>query len=225
MGAGNLMSTSIHKSVNAIAKLQLAVHYASIDHNFKGKTLVINDGVYLVSRDKNETMNMLQTTISTLVGNFIDRRKHWDRFLVRAAIAFGPVYFGNDFSKTLKRFSHDNDAEEAIAQIMIGAPIINAYEAEKSAPVYGIAIHESARAFAPDGQLPFRTRFWPWWLASDKKNSDRDTLKPLKEVFFKDLEKYLFFMKSTAIFHGVKADKIDEWLSCAEQYYVGDKAT
>ncbi len=51
----------------------------------------------------------------------------------------------------------------------IGMAISHAYEAEGSAPPFGVYIHESARAFAPrtKDSFPYLTNLWRWYDDND----------------------------------------------------------
>ena len=73
MCAGSMMSYSIHKAANAIARIHLAVHNAKADHDLELQTLAINDGLFILSPKKSDLVLVLRTTILYLVANLIAR--------------------------------------------------------------------------------------------------------------------------------------------------------
>lgn len=222
MGAGNMMSISIHKAANAIARIQLAVHFAQKDHGIKLQTVAINDGIFFVSESKTEIINVLRSSVIYLVGNFIARPNHPDRFLVRGAVAYGPVCFGSSLTAQLTPAQIRNGAGDAFSQIIIGSPIIQAYRAESLAPAYGVAIHESARSFSPETERPFRSTLWRWWQTDDDGGFSRNTpqpVAPLRDTFLKELYGYLDYLEGTIPFHLISEGKVVQWKKEVERYY------
>jgi hypothetical protein len=220
MGAGNMMSISIHKAANAIARIQLAVHLAQQDHRLNLRTVPINDGVFFVSEKKSEIVNVLRSSIIYLVGNFIARRNHPDRFLARGGIAYGPVWFGTSLATQLSKIQ--KGASDIFQQVIIGSPIIQAYKAESLAPVYGVAVHESARAFSPETEEPFRSTLWRWWQTNDGGGFSEFTPQPvipLRDTFLKELDGYLDYLDSTLPFHLIAEGKVAQWKKDSQRYY------
>jgi len=222
MGAGNMMSTSINKAANAIARIQLAVHVAQHDHDISLQTVAINDGVFFISDKKTEIANILRSSILYLVGNFVARPNHPDRFLARGAVAYGPVCFGSSLAAQLTASQLKRGASDAFLQVIIGSPIIQAYRAESLAPAYGVAIHESARSFSPETERPFRSTLWRWWQTDDEGGFSKATpqpVAPLKDVFFKELNDYLNYLEATLPFQLIPEGKVAQWKKEAERYY------
>src|ERR1039458_1502499 len=102
MGAGNMMSTSIHKAANAVARIHLSVHYAKLEHGLNLHTVAINDGLFVMSPIKHDIVCVVRSALIHLVANFVARPDHPDRFLARSAIAYGPVYFGSTLAEQLR---------------------------------------------------------------------------------------------------------------------------
>jgi hypothetical protein len=220
MGAGHLMSTSVHKSANCLVRLHMAVELACQGRKFSGRLLPINDGIFIVSQNKSEVMGIMQHALAVLVANFIAIPRPHDRFLAKGAIAFGPVYMGRDLRAGIKA-KKLRESATLMEQVLFGPPIIQAYKSEASAPPYGVAIHESARAFAPDGSTPFRMTHWLWWQKIDD-GDDLPNFPPLtdmKDCLLGDLQKHFEWMESSLIFHGIDSAKIKGWRSSAEQYF------
>jgi hypothetical protein len=52
MGAGHMMSTSIHKTANFLVRLHMSVEIARRGSSYAIDTLPINDGIFIVSTKK-----------------------------------------------------------------------------------------------------------------------------------------------------------------------------
>jgi hypothetical protein len=146
MGAGHMMSTSIHKTANFLTRLHMAVEVARDSSGCDVRTLPINDGIFLLGPSKGEMMTVIQHTMVLLASRFISTPRPHDRCLMKGAIAYGPVYSGQELSKGItKRKMRENSG--FLDRVMFGPPIIQAYRSEGQAPPYGIAVHESAKIF------------------------------------------------------------------------------
>ncbi len=223
MGAGSLMSISAHKVTNAVTRIHLSVHFAQLDHGISLDTLAINDGIFIISKSKQDILSVVRTAIIYLVGNFIARPNHPDRFLARGAIAYGPVYKGLELSKQLTPSQMRSGAVASLSNIVLGAPIIQAYKSESLAPAYGIAVHESARAFSPPGEKPMTTTLWRWWQTDDAGGFSKGTpqpVLPLRDTFVKELLDYFQYLDATLPFHLIEEGKVNQWRKLAERYYI-----
>lgn len=220
MGAGHIMSVSIAKSANFLARLHMVAYKAVKDAPEIVHTFPINDGLFLVSKSKAAIMSVVRQVFYTLAGFFVSTPAPQDKFLLRGAIAFGPVYGGDDLKKGLSkeraaRFS------DAFRNIQFGPAIIQAFRQEANASPYGIAVHESARAFAPNGEMPFRETHWLWWspLAELDWPKKFVSLRSMARCLGADLEAHFHWMKGRAIFQGVAPEKIAGWASLSKQYF------
>jgi hypothetical protein len=52
------------------------------------------------------------------------------------------------------RFNQAAPASATRQALLIGMPMIHAYQTERQAPPFGIFVHESARSFAPGNEVP-----------------------------------------------------------------------
>jgi len=219
MGAGHLMSTSVHKTANFLVRLHMAVNEACVGAKFKGTPLPINDGIFLISASKAELMTVLRDSMATMAQLFVAVPRPHDRFFVRSAVAFGPVYFGNDLKQGIA-IKKTRDAID-LERVAFGPPVIEAYLSEKDAPPFGIAVHESARAFAPQGSAPFRMTHWLWWQKQEEIISPKKgiSLPDLKNCLLSELIAQFSWMRKSLIFHGVDNKKIDEWEQRSKEYF------
>ncbi len=73
---------------------------------------------------------------------------------------------------------------------MFGPAIIQAYRSESLAPPFGVAVHESARAFFQLGEEPFRMSHWLWWAPNEPVDypTNAAPLPTLKACLASDLE-------------------------------------
>lgn len=223
MGAGHTMSTSVQKSANSLARLHIAVERARQANNFGGRLLPINDGTFIIAERKREFMSVLGYTMILLAANFIAVPRPQDRFLLRGAIAYGPIHFGGDLVPGL-RPKKLRENSEFIDRAMFGPALIQAYKSEPLAPPYGISVHESARAFCPEGDEPFRMTHWMWWAPNEEVDypNKLPALTSLKDCLFADLRTHFAWLCSTSIYHGLEKSKIDRWRNeCTEYFSLG----
>ena len=155
MGTGNQMLRSLPISANFIFKLQCAVLEAGEEVQADRVLLYpVMDGVYITSQRRMPLQKLLNQALCRLALTFLKEPTPFHQFLVRGAISFGPLYHGRDLNpKTAFVLTRHEDVRNAM---LMGLPMAQAFRDEREAPPYGIAVHSSARAFAPDGDQPFR---------------------------------------------------------------------
>lgn len=220
MGAGHVMSTSVQKSANFMARLHIAVERARQGCNFSGRLLPINDGIFIVANKKREIMSMMGRVMISLAANFIAVPRPHDRFLLRGGLAFGPMYFGENLISGLRPKKFRENAT-FLDRVMFGPALIQAYRSETAAPPYGIAIHESARAFHPADEEPFRMTHWMWWTPNEVVDYPKN-LPPLttfKDCLWAQLKAQFEWLTSTSIYHGLEKAKLNQWSSACEEYF------
>ena len=218
MGAGHIMSVSVQKSANFLVRLHMAVERSAQEHKFTGTRLPINDGIYLVSESKIEIISMVQSVMVMMASLFIATKAPHDRCLVRGAIAFGPVYRGQDLVGGMSKKMQQSPA--FLENVLFGPPIIQAYKAEGTAPPYGIAIHESARNFSPEEDPPFKMTHWLWWQRHDENAPGNGRgYGDVKAVLGSQLAGHFEWMEKTLIFHGVPMEKVKSWKTLCDQYF------
>jgi hypothetical protein len=162
MGAGHIMGTSVHKSANFLVRLHMAVEHAKMQSGFDLKTLPINDGIFIISPEKGPLITVIRHAMILLAARFIATPRQHDKCLMKGGIAFGPVYAGEKLRSGIFR-KKLRERPEYLERLWFGPPIIQAYRIESAASPYGVAIHESARAFAPLNEKPFQMNYMQWW--------------------------------------------------------------
>lgn len=223
MGAGHLMATSLDKAANAIVRIHLAVFLAVEQHGYQVQLVGINDGIFICSPSKKEIMRIVRSAMMYLAALFISKHDPQNRFLARCAIAFGPTFTGRHLTAQLSHKRRRNPPGTT-DQVIFGPPVIQAYRAEQNAPPFGVAIHESARAFAAPKDSPFKSTLWKWWQTDDSGGFSKATPGrpgPLKDVLFVELDRYFDYMEATLPFHGLTLERVERWRSLAKSYFVG----
>lgn len=220
MGAGSLMRTSMQKSANALARLHLSVQRAADKSKFSGTFLPINDGLFAFSTSKVEIMQLAQWAMIYLASRFIETHDDQNRSMVKAAIAYGPLIAGTQLSAGVMNPMRGMPLT-LLERACFGPPVIQAYEAERQSPPFGVSIHESARAFAAAGEQPFQTTPWLWWQAIDNRPHPKAApLTDIKNLLARTLEKYFIWLEGTRVFNGLEEQKIKQWRVQAEQYFL-----
>lgn len=211
MGTRNQMLRSVPAAATFMFKLQCAVLEAGEEVGLdEGVRLYpVMDGVYITSRHRQPLQDILNQTLCRLAITFLKEQTPYYQFLARGAIAFGPVYHGADLnpntSKVLAKHPLIRDS------ILMGLPMAQAYRDEGTAPPFGIAVHSSARAFAPDGDWPFRF-IWHDWYKHAKPAIDPAEL-------LEGLQKYFDWQKKHATMTGYAPDRIEHHSKLAREFF------
>ncbi|MNS15179.1 hypothetical protein D3C72_468100 [compost metagenome] len=198
----------------------MAIADSTARTGFEGKVLAINDGCYLASRSKFHLLTTLQHVMMSLSSLFIATPNPKHKFMVRGGIAFGPVYSKVELQACFSR-KFLSKHQLFLDQVLFGPPIIQAYLSESAAVPFGIAVHESARAFAGPGETPFSLNHWFWWQKQDGIPNPPGTppLGNLATVLRIDLCDHLDWMAETNLFNGLPIDKIKQWQKATLQYF------
>lgn len=157
MGTKATMSHSISGAANFIFKLHIAAIQATTPNI---SVYPVMDGCYVTGANQRDILNFLSSVFEAVANEFNSTTDPFHRFIVRGALAFGPVVHGASVPQA---------ASSALAQkpnhrdsILLGLPIVQAHESETKAPPFGLFVHESARSFAPAGHSPLHFVWWRW---------------------------------------------------------------
>lgn len=157
MGTQSTMSRSINASANFIAKLHIACLQAP------RTTLAIYpvmDGIYVAGKDQQEMLEFLRSIFTQISDEFCQTTKDQHKFMVRGGLSYGPTFHGKNFGQNASTVLTENQAHRDA--LLLGMAVIQAYLSESLAPPFGLFVHESARAFSPQGQLPIPHSYWKW---------------------------------------------------------------
>jgi hypothetical protein len=183
MGTAQLMLRSLPIAANFVFKLHCAVLEAQEELGLSRDILLypVMDGVFITSARRNPLQRLLNQTLCRLALTFLNEPQPFHRFLVRGAIAFGPLFHGSSLpdpvADVLARNPYIRDS------ILMGIPMAQAYQAERDAPPFGIAAEASSRAFAPEQDHPFRFLWLDWFRYCSPPIDPQAMLKGLEEYF------------------------------------------
>jgi hypothetical protein len=170
MGTGNYMYQNISLAAQKILNFQiLAKKYESDNVTI----YPMMDGVYIVSEDVDVLINFIDIILENAAKQVLKENLK-DAFVIRGGISFGPVVEGKDFSVDL-----DEEYSQNIESLLIGPPMVEAYRSEEKAPPFGIAVHDSARAFSSDA---FQYQWYKWFHPKNRELAN-DLRKKLEKYF------------------------------------------
>lgn len=170
IGTRSHVAQSHLRGANFFAK----IHLAALRATSEAVCLYpVMDGFYATCRRQSAMLAFVRDFYRLITITFCSESENRHRFVVRGALSFGPVTHGRDLPEDCARFSSDTYRDG----LLFGIAMIQAYEAERNSPPLGLYVHESARAFAPDGDRPFSGLWWRWW-----RNDDEPLLAELREA-------------------------------------------
>jgi hypothetical protein len=171
MGTGNYMYQDVSEAAQKILDFQLL----SIEHETQDlSTYPMMDGIYVVSEEVNNLLDFIDNTFEDHADRIVNEELE-EIYLIRGGISFGPIVEGDDFE-----YGEDSDdVLRTINSLLIGSPMVEAFNIEDEAPPFGIAIHDSARAFTESG---FQYQ-WYNWFEPDHLELANDLRKEVEEYF------------------------------------------
>lgn len=176
MGIQATMSRSLSVGSNFMCKL----HAAALEHLVEGTTIYpVMDGFYVTSSTKGVIEHFLRSILHTLADEFINTQENRHKFVIKGALAYGPVVHGREIPQQASRSIASNP--EYAKTLLLGMPMVQANGSEPLAPAFGIYVHESARSFSPTNEQPFRARWWHWESPTNPKL--RDLKKSLTDYY------------------------------------------
>lgn len=205
MGSQNVMLRSLNMSAHFLMKLHLASLKA---HDSSIELFPVIDGIYACSASQKAVLNFLNRVNSALAITFILEPVSLHKFMIRSGLAYGPVITGKE---TLACAAELRENSKQVNQIFFGAPLTQAFQIEKKAAPFGVALHESVRSFAPNKEIPMSGTYWKWWKHPQEN--------ALALELFESLEKYYTWcLAHTAMLAYDKAD-IERHIELAKEYF------
>jgi len=216
MGIQAAIGRSMDIASNFIFKLHIAV-LESLDvlqdHEKRSISLYpVMDGIYFVTNDQRALFRFLRGIFGGLAREFVETTEMKHRFLIRGALACGPVVHGSQLPESASDVLHNHPGYRE--SILVGLPMIQAYLTERLAPPFSLYVHESARAFAPEASRPIRATWWRWFTTpSDERWPD---LAPRLRDALRD---YFAWCEARATEIGYDLDSIKKHSLLATQYF------
>lgn len=157
MGTKNFMSTSLRTSSLFICKLHMAILDARTENMH---IYPVMDGAYITTNNQKAMKKFIREVFTSLGELFIGEENPLHKFIVKGAIAYGPVVHGKDIPRDCNDEIIGNN-REYMTSILLGMPMIQAVKGEKYAPPFGIYCDESVRM--EEKNFSFR---WYNWLST-----------------------------------------------------------
>jgi len=212
MGTQSVMSTSVDTASNFIFKF----HEAIASQNMTNVELLpVLDGVYATTLSLQPILDLIRDAFWSLMDLFVNEPKLEHRFAFRAALAYGPIYFGKNVSSQASRNLSALSAYKS--SLLVGIPIIQAYLSERKAPPFGVYVHESARAFAPAGVTPLHFRWWKWYSQQSMAQNGPVSIPTARIT--KEVDKYFDSAKKFSLMTEYEIDRIDVHRKMASAFF------
>ena len=154
------MARSLKASANFMGKLQVALlSHAMIPV----RIFPFMDGAYLTCPDESAEplLDTLRGVFHHVAYTFHKEEKEVHRFMIRAAIAFGPIVHGDDIPVSAYRGS--SGLASVRNHLLLGSPVGRAYAVEGEAPPFGVFLDESVRSFTQGTNTPLSVIWWNWF--------------------------------------------------------------
>lgn len=181
MGTASISSRSIPEASVKVFKVHTAAISAHeelpVRYTDDIEMYPMMDGVYAISESKDALRRFLHLLFTAFGEDIIKASETHHILAVRASVAYGPVVAGKDmdgYNDTLEGTIHQE-------QTLVGLPVIQAFSHEREAPPFGVYIHESARAFAPDGDDPFNFVWWKWFRSNDDQFDEEELAHQVRD--------------------------------------------
>ena len=206
MGTQASMSRSIKATANFIFKLHTAALTAPREHV---RLYPVMDGLYAASPRKTDMLNFIRSVFLQVAEEFTQTADSNHRFMIRGGLAFGPVIHGANVAERASPVLHQN--QEYRQAILLGMPMVQAHLSESSAPPFGVAVHESARAFSQNRQEPLHAIWWKWKSAENQAQWDA-----LREA----VGNHLSWCEERSLAIGYPPERLAVHRKMATQYFV-----
>ena len=204
MGTKSSMSESFEKSANFIIRFHTAVLKAAVPK--KVRVYPVMDGVYIVVKYLDDMRDAINKIMTCLAEVFLSETNN-HRFIVKGALAKGTIQHG---SKISSEVSPDMAPRSGYKQhLLFGMPMIQAFNAEKQAPPFGIYIHESARTVRG---LQGRYYFW-------RRDEALSANKSLHSDLKKELISFLNWEKDHNYYLELEKTKFEEYEGRVIEYF------
>lgn len=205
MGIQNAMKRSLPTVSNFIFKFQMLVSRAE-----KGmmplKTLRLMDGCYVFAEKAADMKRFLQKLFHGVSDDFISAKKDEHRYLIRGALAYGPLVRGEQIFGEINVTESRELLSNCRDSMFVGIPVSQAYIGEKEAPPFGLFVHESVRS------VNHRDAFFSQkWLKIYEAYENMD-------IFPQKVAEYFKFCEDRSCFLDYPKEKISEHQKKFEQY-------
>lgn len=175
------VQAAMMRSLNVTANFVFKLHTMVLEQPATGVTLYpVMDGVYLTSPERTRMRAFLEGVLRRAAQLFVSTPVNEHRFLVKSAVAWGPVIHGRDVpTKATPVFGKHAPYRNAL---LLGMPMVNAHLCEHQAPPFGVYVHGSASEWLESWERAKSAVWWPWFAAGT--DPDAKSLKPALVNYF-----------------------------------------
>ena len=167
------------------------------------------DGVYITSPKAEDIMKLAIKIMQGWATDFANEKEVYHRCLIRGALAYGDVYQGATIEDRAFYYRPETTTYKVNKKaVLLGAPVIQANQAERTAPPLGISIHNSCKLSSPV-KACFDNEWFVWSKGYSSEKLDR-----LND----SVEEYFDHYKKQTKYSGYKEDRIKEHKEAFDQY-------
>ncbi len=168
MGMENQMQRSLPKTANFAMKLLVAARSPLRPLPSTVGVCPVIDGLFIHSPDRWSLMSVVRDTFARLAMVCLAGGGPEHTFLVRAAIAYGPLVRGADVPEECFRpgtyHGISSMRPDEADRVVFGFGISRAYAAIRQSPPFGVVVDSSATESAMPGTgIATSGPFWHWW--------------------------------------------------------------
>jgi hypothetical protein len=208
MGIQSAMSRSLDITANFVFKLHVAALQAPHDQIC---LYPVMDGLYLASGNQQAIFDFLRSVFYNIADTFVHEAENLHRFVVRGALAFGPVIHGSAVPPSASNVFVTQAGGQYKNQILLGMPMVQSHLGEKNAPPFELFVHESARTFAPPA--PTQPLHHVWWKWGNPETT------PVWNALPEALDAYFKWCRDRASTVLYDRDRIQVHSELAQQYF------
>lgn len=167
MGVRAFMLRSLPVTANFVFKL----HVAALEEADPAVRLYpVMDGLYVVTSDRTKMRAFLKAVFLRLADCFCSTTENEHRFLVKCAVAKGPVIHGSDIGIAASPvFGQSSQNEQYKDSILLGMPMVLAVQSEPQAPPFGVYVHSSASDLLTSTERKHSHIWWHWFSAGNNQ--------------------------------------------------------
>lgn len=202
MGTKRKMSESFKGSIDFMIRFHRCLQ---ISIKQTGKALYyypVMDGIYFTCDNVDNLKSILCVFYTNVAEEFLSEENMKNKFVIRGAIAYGETFHGESILDDMcKDFSDD-----VKNNILVGTPMIQAYQSESLCPPFGIYIHESARK-----KDAFQSKYF-YWYQNSKDNKFKTELRNSSMAYFNWCKKFHSYLE-------MEEKKIDGYLHLIDEFY------
>ncbi len=201
MGTKNSMTESFQKAANFILKFHACITEVLMQ-NEDVKCYPLMDGVFLTASKQDSMRQTIDKIFSEMANLFIDETKNNHHFVIRGALAYGGIIHGETINESVcDALANKEDYKKSL---LIGMAMIQAFNAEKEAPPFGVYIHESARKYKG-----LQGRFYAWKILLQKN----------REILHKKVKAYFDWCNDYSEYLKMDSQKIVLYKKLVDEYF------